>query len=181
MEKIYENHWAGRDNMKDYIRVSGNGIALTRHVPTGLELASSRHLKISAQTEHRAFDFGKNLLEPEWEVTLLVFVREAGGGAVTSQLERERKVSRHEARELQRAIYGNELTVRSATPVPLNAQIPWTPEVVQIAMQMLLIGTDTGNFSEGKPPRPDRVVFAPSELPKHLHSELKNFVPEPVI
>jgi hypothetical protein len=180
MEKIYGNHWAGRDDMKDYICVSGNGMYLTRHVPTGLEMARSRHLKISAQSGHSAFDFGKKLLKPEWEVTLLVLYKHTGGGAVTSQLQRERNLSFGEALDLQRLIYGDELTVRAATPVPPESQIPWSPEVVQIAMQMVLIMSDNSNFTSGSAPLPDRVIFAPEELPKHFHSELKNFVPEPV-
>jgi hypothetical protein len=76
-----DNHWAGRNDMKDYVYVSGADFGLIRHIPTGLEMDISRHLKISAQSGHRAFDFGKNLLQPEWEVTLLVMVREAGGGS----------------------------------------------------------------------------------------------------
>jgi hypothetical protein len=178
---INEKHWAGRDDMKDYINVSGGGIALTRHVPTGLEMAWSRHRSIQdGGSNYSAFDFGINLLQPQWEVTLLVYKLYNGGVDAAWKIKKERGLEFiSDADKILRETLGCTFTITEVSPVPPDSKIPWTPENIQILMNMVLIKRDIEAFRTCGIPKPDRAVFAPANLPKHFHAALSNIVPEP--
>jgi hypothetical protein len=177
---IHEKHWAGRDDMKDYINVSGGGIALTRNVPTGLEMAYSRHRSFQdGGSNYSAFDFGINLVKPEWEVTLLVYQLKNGGEDAIGDIRRQFGLDFNDALDLHRTLRGFTFTITEVSPVPPDSKIPWTPENIQILMNMVLIKRDIEAFRTGGIPKPDRAVFAPANLPKHFHAALSNIVPEP--
>ena len=179
---INEAHWAGRKDMKDYIHVSNDEIALVRHVPTGLELAyaSADRFRMDGGSNYYPFDFGLNLIKPVWAETVIVYMEYNGPSGAAWKIMRERgddDISA--AKKILRQRVGCTHTVIEVRPFPPHAPIPWSPEIIQVLLNMVLIKLDSIDFRDSKPPKPDRAVFAPPTLPKHFHATLTNFVPDP--
>jgi hypothetical protein len=179
--KINWSHWAGREDMKDYVNVSGSGLQfiVTRHVPSGLELMTSKRFRTDGGSNYSCYEFGPNLLNPAWQVTLVVYsILNGPSGAAWKIMKERGDDDISEAKRILRQRVGKTHTIVAVHPVTPLAEVPWTKDIVHILLNMVLIKQDPIAYREGLTPQPDIGRFAPPEVPKEFHAELKNYIPE---
>jgi hypothetical protein len=184
----YEGHWAGRQDMKSYICVTKEFFnqphkidrSIVRHVPSGLELATTRHFHLTTQDDARegygTLDFGKNLWEPEWEVSLRVSST-YNGREEMARLSKEKNVSYVDLLHQSRSTHGTTITVENIIPSAQSTSIPWSPFNIDILMNLILVSADINGFRDCAPPLPDRVIFKPKNLSEYSFV-LNNLVPK---
>lgn len=184
---LYEGHWAGREDMKDYVGISKQFLnqpdkidrSVLRHVPSGLELATTRHYELTSPDDAREgngiFDFGKNLWYPEWEVGVRVSSTHNGREEMAER-SRVNNLSYVDLLHQSRNSHGTTITVEKVIPFSGSSSPQWTPYMINILMNLLLISANNSGFRDGGPPLPDRVVFKPTNLPEYSF-ELNNIVP----
>jgi hypothetical protein len=186
---VYEGHWAGRDDLKNYVGIAKEfknqlnklDRSILRHIPTGLELASTRHEDLTTPDDARAgyitYDFGTSLWEPQSYVALRVAKSSNYDTANVYKFEKETCVETYKAFAHFRNVYGNIYTVESVVPFPSHFKMPWSTDVIDILMNLILISKDRESFRNGGPPLPDRVIFKPANLREYAF-ELINHVPK---
>jgi hypothetical protein len=178
--------WAGREDAADFEFSTdkeplpwykhGNKRSCLRHKPTGLELWES-HLTDSDYRNGQYFILFSHGPFPKWQTEL--------------ELQTATWVDAHE-RAIEAGIdvrsldwmdnytekFGNKHVIKHFRKVEGKDTPPWNSELIDVLTRALLIYRGALRFKEGRPPLPDKLTCAPPELPKHLHTEVVNFVPK---
>lgn len=178
--------WAGRDDLKDYVRPHSDmrvdrpeiGRAFMRHVPTGLEIWGALNSPYFGGDRFMRFQFGLGQSGP-W---LLTF--DVAPDGVNDEIQRlkfphdEMKESPVEIKQRFRKQHGYTYRLTNFNCVPPDAVKTWTPEIVHVLLRFAMIYRDLNNFLDGQPAMPDRIIFDPPSVPPHLHTTLENNSPE---